>query len=219
MWQALSRLWRSPKKARAAAEPSLQADSGYYATQFVDRQSDTRLFVRWNNRGPDVQAQEVPAPVGTQALVKLLGQDPALLALGVEWLHAIGGYFDYAKIEPGKRLFAQDEQGDFLMVVLDGQVAEDRLQPSGQKVRLGEVRSGDVVGELSMMDGSTRLGNCVALTPVTVAVLGAQSLRRLLAEEPRLAAELLIWLGKRISHRFRQASARLSVQLVRSESH
>lgn len=219
MWQYISRLWsKQPKKP--VFQLSTSADSGYYATQFVDHQAaDTRLFVRWSHRAPDLQASPVAQATGTQLLVRLLVQDPAMLSLGVEWLHAMGNYFDYSRVDVGKRLFAQDEQGDFILLVLDGSVAEDRLQPSGQKVRLGEMRVGDVLGELSMLDGGTRLGTCVALTPVTVGVLSSHSLSRLLAEEPRLGAELALWLGKRLSLRLRQMSARLSVQLVRADTH
>lgn len=215
MLQFLSRLWRpAPRK------PLLQADdSGYYATQFVDRQADTQLFVHWSHRAPDLKAETLDATQGAQALARMMGQDRMMAALGADWLKAIGGYFDYAQVEAGKRILGQDEQGDFLMVVLEGSVAEERIQPSGAKIRLGEARQGDVLGELSMMDGGTRLSSCTALTPVSLGVLSALSLNRLQAEEPRLAAVLSIWIGKRLSMRLRQVSARLSVLLARADAH
>lgn len=215
MFQFLSRLWRpAPRK------PVLQPDdSGYFATQFVDRQADTRLFVHWSHRAPDLKAEALDASHGAQALARLMGQDRMMAALGTDWLRTIGGYFDYAQVEPGKRILGQDEQGDFLMVVLDGSVAEDRLQPSGARIRLGESRQGDLLGELSMMDGGTRLSSCTALTAVSLGVLSAMSLNRLQAEEPRLAAALSIWIGKRLSMRLRQVNARLSVLLARADAH
>ena len=212
--QSLPRLWRP-----APRQPLMQADdAGYFATQFVDRQADTQLFVHWSHRAPDLHAEPMDATQGAAALARLMGQDRSMAALGADWLKVIGGYFDFAQVESGKRILGQDEQGDFLLVVLDGSVAEERLQPSGAQVRLGEARQGDVLGELSMLDGGTRLASCKALTAVSVGVLSAHSLNRLQAEEPRLAAALAIWLGKRLSLRLRQVSARLSVLLARADA-
>ena len=82
-------------------------------------------------------------------------------------------------------------------------------------VRLGEVRAGEVLGELSMLDGTTRLCSCTALTQVHVAVLTQAALARLIAEQPGLAALLLVWLARRLSLRLRQVSAGASVLLTR----
>lgn len=214
MLQFLTRLWRP-----APRQPLMQADdAGYFATQFVDRQADTQLFVHWSHRAPDLHAQPLDATQGALALARLMGQDRSMAALGADWLKVIGGYLDYAQVESGKRILGQDEQGDFLLIVLDGAVSEERLQPSGAKVRLGEARQGDVLGELSMLDGGTRFSSCSALTAVSVGVLSATSLNRLQAEEPRLAAALAVWLGKRLSLRLRQVSARLSVLLARADA-
>ena len=206
----LSRLRRKPA-------PAVQRDddSGFYATQFIDRHEDTRLFASWGERGADLNARPYDASLGVLALVKLLGQDRALAGLGAEQLAVLGGYFEYVQLDGGKQIIGQDEQGDFLVVVLQGVVAEDRKQPSGGKARIGESRAGDLLGEMSMLDGGTRFCACTALTTVALAVLPGQALQRMMQEEPFLAASLLAWIAKRLSLRLRQVSARLSVQLTR----
>jgi CRP/FNR family cyclic AMP-dependent transcriptional regulator len=198
--------------------PQRDDDSGYYATQFVDRNEDTRLFTEWSLRGADLQARPYDSSLGVLSLVKLLGQDRALANLGAEQLSILGGYFDYVQLDNGKQLIGQDEQGDFLLVVLQGVVAEDRKQPSGRKARIGESRAGDLLGEMSMLDGGTRFCSCTSLTPVAVAVLSSQSLQRMMQEEPYLAASLMAWMAKRLSLRLRQVSARLSVILTRQDA-
>lgn len=203
-------------RPRPAAPPPSADDSGFYATQFVDRHQDTQLFVPWALRAPDLNAKPYDSSLGVLSLVKLLGMDRALALLGAEQLAILGGYFEYVQLDNGKQIIGQDEQGDFLVVVLQGVVAEDRMQPSGARARIGESRAGDLLGEMSMLDGGTRFCACTALTPVTVAVLAGQSLERMMVEEPRLAASLLAWIAKRLSLRLRQVSARLSVQLTRA---
>ena len=214
MWKLLQ-TWLRPWRRAPPAPLQRDDDSGYFATQFADQQADTRLFVHWSHRAPDLNALPLDPSAGVLAFARVMAQDRAMAALGSDWLKVIAGYMDYAQIAGGKRILGQDEQGDFLLIVLDGAVAEDRLQPSGARVRLGELRQGDVLGELSMLDGGTRLASCLALTTVSVAILPALSLSRMQEEEPRLAAALALWLGKRLSLRLRQVSARLSVLQAR----
>jgi CRP-like cAMP-binding protein len=203
----------------APAERAKPDDSGYYATQFVDRHEETRLYVPWSHRAPDLRARPYDAALGQAELLRVLGQDRAMAALGARNLGVLASYLEYVELDAGRRIIGQDEQGDYLLIVLKGAIAEERAQPSGAKVRLGEARSGDLLGELSVLDGGTRFCSCTALSPVTLAVLAAPQLERLLAEEPRLAAAMLAWVAKRLSMRLRQVSARLSVLLTRLPSH
>ena len=191
-------------------------DQGYHATQFVQHHADTQLYVHWAERAPDLKAATYDPALGVLALVRLLGADPSLASLGAEQLALLGGYLDYVQLDAGKQVIGQDEQGDFMMVVLQGTLAETRLQPSGARIRLSEGRSGDLLGEFSVLDGEPRVSTWTAATPVTLAVISTPALERMVQEEPRLAAALLIWLGKAVSRRLRQAKARLGAQLTRA---
>jgi CRP/FNR family cyclic AMP-dependent transcriptional regulator len=209
--QILSR-WFGPP-AKPASVPD---DSGYFATQFADRHEDTQLFVPWANRAPDLKARPYDNSLGVLSLVKLLSQDQALGKLGAEQLAILGGYLDYVQLDNGKQVIGQDEQGDFLLIVLQGSVAEERRLHNKSQVRIGEARPGDLLGEMSLFDGGGRFSSCVALSPVTLAVLSSVALERMMQEEPRLAGTVLAWIAKRLSLRLRQVSARLSVQLTRT---
>lgn len=195
--------------------PHASDDSAYHATQLADRGADTRLFAPWAQRAPDLRVQRHDDGSGANALIGLLSHDPTMADLGAQGLGVLASYVEYVEVDAGKRVIGQDEQGDYLLVLLRGAVAEERQQPSGARVRLGEARVGEVLGDLSMLDGATRLSSCTALTPVHLAIITQGTLARLLAEQPGLAAALLLWLGKRLSTRLRQVSARASVLLTR----
>ena len=129
-----------------------------------------------------------------------------------------GNYLDYVQVEAGRQVIGQDEQGDFLLIVLDGTVAVERVQPWGAKARLGESRAGDVLGEMSLLDSGMRFSVCVSLTECEIAVLSAEALDDMMMDDPALAASviaLLAWLARRLSLRLRQVSARLSALLTR----
>jgi CRP/FNR family transcriptional regulator, cyclic AMP receptor protein len=213
MLDFIRHLWHRPPPRT----PERADDSRFYATQFVDRHADTQLYVHWAQRAPDLQAQPYDASLGVLALVRLLGQDRGLAGLGTEQLSVLGGYLDYVRLDTGKQVIGQDEQGDFMMVVLQGTLAETRLLPSGTHTRLGEARPGDLLGDLTALDGEARLSAWTALAPVTLAVVSAPALDRMTQDDPRLSAALLGWMGKRVSQRLRQANARLGAALARPE--
>lgn len=211
----LARLGGRTRPAWHTRPPTGEPDHGYAPTQLADGAGDTRLFAPWAQRGPDVGARPHDAGHGAAVLVRLLALDATMAALGAHDLRVLAGYFDVVEVGAGQCIIGQDEQGDYLLVLLQGQVAEERVQPSGVRVPLGELRAGELLGDLSMLDGALRLAACHALTPVQLAVFTQGQLARLTAEQPALAAALLTWLGKRLSLRLRQVSVRASVLLAR----
>jgi len=208
----LARFRRKPAPLPAV---SREDSSSYFATQFQEPHHDTMLMVSWDARSIDLHTKPYDPALGTLAMVKLFGNDPQLSQLGPEALATFGNYLDYVQVEAGRQVIGQDEQGDFLLIVLDGTVAVERVQPWGAKARLGESRAGDVLGEMSLLDAGARFSACTTLTPARFAVLGAAALDRMMQHEPRLAAAMLAWLARRLSLRLRQVSARLSALLTR----
>lgn len=211
----LSLLSRFRRPAAAPAPSRGEDTSSYFATQFQEQHQDTQLMVSWESRSADLHTRPCDPALGNLALVRILAQDGQLSQLGAESLAAFGHYLDYVEVDAGRQVIGQDEQGDFMLIVLEGTVAVERVQPWGAKARLGESRAGDVLGEMSLLDAGARFSACTTLTPARFAVLGAAALDRMLQHEPRLAAALLAWLARRLSLRLRQVSARLSALLTR----
>ncbi|MBT9503622.1 MAG: cyclic nucleotide-binding domain-containing protein [Burkholderiaceae bacterium] len=175
--------------------------------------SDT--VVSWAQRGAEVGAQPFDAAIGKALFTKLWGADKHLAALDDADLSRLSEFLLYVKLPSNQEVVKQDEQGDYMVVVLEGTLAVDRLQPWGGRARLAEARVGDMLGEMSLLDAGARFSACTTLTACTLAVLDAQALDRLMAEEPRLAAALLASLARRLSLSLRQVSARLGALLSR----
>jgi CRP/FNR family transcriptional regulator, cyclic AMP receptor protein len=191
------------------------ADSGFFTTLFMERDGEEPLpMATWAQRAQAIGAQGVPRVDGEALFAAAWAQDRQAAALGPEGMQRLGAYLEFAKLPADCEAISQDEQGDFLLIVLDGAVAVDRLQPWGGRVRLGEARTGDLLGEMSLLDAGTRFSACRTLGPCTLAVLQAAALDRMMAQDPRLAAALLATLARRLSLRLRQSSARLSALLA-----
>ncbi|MCC7456687.1 MAG: cyclic nucleotide-binding domain-containing protein [Nitrospira sp.] len=189
-------------------------DSGYFSTMFLEREEATPPLVPWPLRASQLQATVVAPVDGAMKFARAWNNDRHAVTLAEGELKRLIGYLGFFSLAPDREVIAQDEQGDYLLIVLEGTIAVDRVQPWGGRARLGEARVGDLLGEMSLLDAGTRFSSCRTLTPCVVAVLEAGALDRMMHDDPRLAAVLLAALARRLSLRLRQASARLSALLT-----
>jgi CRP-like cAMP-binding protein len=183
---------------------------------FLEREEQTPPLVPWAVRASQLQVRPVDSSEGAQRFARAWNNDRHAVALVEGELRRLTEYLSFVHIAPDSEVIAQDEQGDYLLIVLEGTIAVDRVQPWGGRARLGEARVGDLLGEMSLLDAGTRFSSCRTLTPCVVAVLEAQALDRMMKDDARLAAVLLAALARRLSLRLRQASARLSALLTSS---
>lgn len=209
MKKLLDRLKGAPR-AVAVGE-----DSGFFSTMFVDH-DETQAVATWSVRGTEVGAEPFDRKQGVHLLAELWGQDRQAVALNLPDLERLSGFLDFVKLPPNQEVIGQDEQGDYMLIILDGTIAVDRVQPWGGRARLAEARAGDMLGEMSLLDAGARFSACTTLTPCVAAVLDAQRLDRMMKEDPKLALAMLASLSRRLSLRLRQVSARLSALLSRS---
>ena len=191
-------------------------DSGYFSTMFLEREEQTPPLVPWAVRAGQLQVKPVDCTEGAQRFARAWNNDRHAVALAEGELRRLTEYLSFVHLAPDSEVIAQDEQGDYLLIVLEGTIAVDRVQPWGGRARLGEARVGDLLGEMSLLDAGTRFSSCRTLTPCVVAVLEAHALDRMMKDDARLAAVLLAALARRLSLRLRQASARLSALLTSS---
>jgi CRP/FNR family cyclic AMP-dependent transcriptional regulator len=119
-------------------------------------------------------------------------------------------FFDFATVVADRELMRQDEYGSFMIVLLSGNMAVDRDQQWGERVRLSEARPGEILGEMSLLDSGKRFSHCITLTECEVAILGAEALDEMMTVRPQLAASLIALLARKMSLRLRAVGARMT---------
>jgi len=192
------------------------AESSYFSTLFQDRSEDGNVLSTWASRSAEVRAQPCDRQRGAALFCNLWGEDRHFAALSADDLARLADYMEYTQVPANQEVIGQNEQGDYLVVVLEGTLAVDRVQPWGGRARLAEAHAGDMLGEMSLLDAGVRFSACTTLTPTTLAVIDARRLDEMMNRHPRLALALLASLSRRLSLRLRQVSARLSALLSRS---
>ena len=215
MKKLFDRLKRGGDDAPAAGidDANSVTDSGFFSTQFLERSEDTQVVATWAARSAAVGATTLDRKSAEPLFAKLWGADRYVAALSPDELLRMSQYLHFVQVPANKEVIGQDEQGDYMLIVLDGALAVDRVQPWGGRARLAEARAGDMLGEMSLLDAGARFSACTTLTPCTLAVVDAQRLDEMIMFEPRLGLALLASLSRRLSLRLRQVSARLSALL------
>jgi CRP/FNR family transcriptional regulator, cyclic AMP receptor protein len=98
----------------------------------------------------------------------------------------------------GVALFHERQGSDRVLVVLDGRVKVGCTSEDGREVVLAIRGPGDLLGELSAIDGEPRLATATALEPVEALVVPAADFNAFLLAHPNAALHLLRMLSRRL---------------------
>lgn len=113
-------------------------------------------------------------------------------------LHAGGIRRRYRR---GAMIFSEGETSDRVMIVLEGRAKISHFTEDGREVVLAVRGPGDLLGELSAVDGEPRSATASAIDPVEALVVPAQDFLSFLQSQPRVATILL----KTVTGRLRDA--------------
>ena len=185
-------------------------DSILFSTAFAGLGVDASLLVPWEARAVEIDAQRVSASRGTKMLQGLWAKDKYMSHLDAKAIQSLERYFDFAMVPPNRDVIRQDEYGNFMLVLLSGAIAVDRVQPWGERLRLAETRPGEVLGEMSLLDSGIRFSACTTMNECEVAALSAEGMDDMMSANPQLGANLIALLARKLSLRLRVVSARLS---------
>ena len=102
------------------------------------------------------------------------------------------------KISKGSVLFAEGDGGDQLYVIAEGKLKLGTSSGDGRENLLSILGPGEMFGELSLFDPGPRTSTATAVTDVKLLSLGQEKLLPWLAENPKVALQLLARLAQRL---------------------
>lgn len=98
----------------------------------------------------------------------------------------------------GSFLFTEGETSDHVLVVLGGRVKVSSFTLDGREVVLAVRGSGELLGDMSALDGGARSASVAALEDVDALVVPADRFELFLEDHPRVAVHLLRTLSRRL---------------------
>src|SRR5437762_6123774 len=106
-------------------------------------------------------------------------------------LIALSKVIDELKVPEGHTLFQTGDPGDSLFIVRSGQIELFIKDTAGQRIVLTTAESGDMFGELAMLDSGPRTATAVAMSDSEVLVLDRDDLVLLFQRKPESALHML----------------------------
>jgi CRP-like cAMP-binding protein len=133
-----------------------------------------------------------PGREGGQAPAGFLGQ------LRPDEMEALSTGGRKQRFRAGSTLFHEGETSDRLLGVLSGRVKISSFTGDGREILLAVRGPGDLLGELSSIDGEPRSATASALDDVEALVVGASAFKAFLEAHPRVALLMLEMVTRRL---------------------
>ncbi|WP_194822724.1 Crp/Fnr family transcriptional regulator [Micromonospora sp. S-DT3-3-22] len=101
-------------------------------------------------------------------------------------------------LAPGTVVFTEGETTTHAVLIKEGHVKVISAGPQGQEIVLATRGPGEVVGEMSPVDGRPRSATVVAVTPVAGSIVSAEIFNAFLDRHPRVMRFLLLQTTQRL---------------------
>ena len=141
---------------------------------------------------------------------EILAQHPMFAPLTSEELDRLASAVHVKRYERGRRVFSKGDPGSGLMAVLSGSSRISSTSKSGAEIVFNVSQSGEVFGEISLLDGRPRTADAVAVTDSEVLTLDRRDFIPVLSGNPEVALHLLTVMCDRM----RRASQQVEDALV-----
>ena len=190
-------------------EPPQASDSRLFDAIINGPEAEGRA-VTWSARATQIGASELDSAIAMRQLQLLWNNDKQMRQIPEQTLARLRKYIIFTQVPAEQEFIHQDEHGNFLVILLKGQVAVDRIQTWGERLRLSEAVPGEMLGEMSLLDQGLRFSACITQTKCEMAVLTTDAMNEMVKEDAHLVACLMTMLARKISLRLRVVGARLS---------
>lgn len=147
--------------------------------------------------------------------VELLGRVPLFSELSAKELERISSVAVPRSFPRGVRVFHEGDNSDACYIVRSGDLRVTREHSDGRAIALATLGSGDIFGELAMLDGEARSASVETLSDAELLALSASDMRQMLADHSDISVKLIVALTRRLRET-NERVARQSFQTVPS---
>jgi len=130
--------------------------------------------------------------------VTMIGEVPIFGLLDDEECEALAQMMDCRDFKEGEIIFHYGDSGGEIFILRNGNVELFIESMEGQKIVISENEKGDVIGELSFLDGGARTATALAREDTQTLVMHRDRLLEFIDKHPHAAMDLLTAVGRRL---------------------
>jgi CRP-like cAMP-binding protein len=133
--------------------------------------------------------------MSTRQVADLLGESELFNSLSEQGRLRLADRASQRGYRRGQVVFVQDERGDRMFVVAQGEIRLLIRSAHGDEVELARRSRGETFGEVAVLDGGPRSATAEAITPAVLIGIGREDLIKLLRSEEHVVDAFLHLLG------------------------
>lgn len=118
-------------------------------------------------------------------------------------------FVDPIRFRAGETLMAQGEQTSGMFIVIEGRLRAVAKLPDGRRVVMHRMRSGDIYGELSIIDNYPRSADLIVDEDCVVLKITNQVVETLFNLHPSAAFKILLGISRTLVKRLRESDKKL----------
>jgi uncharacterized membrane protein len=130
--------------------------------------------------------------------VTMIGEVPIFGLLDDEEREALAQMMDCRDFNEGEIIFHYGDSGGEIFILRNGSIELFIESMEGEKIVISENEKGDVIGELSFLDGGARTATALAREATQTLVMHRDRLLEFIDKHPHAAMDLLTAVGRRM---------------------
>jgi CRP-like cAMP-binding protein len=135
---------------------------------------------------------------GPDNVASLLAQTELFGGLPASALAEVANRFHTVQFKRGQNILARGDAGNSLYLIKSGQVRFSVVSGDGRELSVRVARSGEIIGEIAVLDRQPRTATGVAIAAVTAYSLSRTELDRFMLQEPQMARNAIDFLCHRL---------------------
>ncbi len=146
-------------------------------------------------------------------------ESPLFKDLSNKDIESLGSIFTCSQVAEGKTVFIENMPGEALYLIEQGTVQISQMIAEVDEQKLTTLGAGDIFGEMSVIDGESRLVTARITTDATLYSLSRKNFTKLTSENPRLGQQLTLNIARIFSAKIRSAKKDYRTMLTASLPH
>lgn len=135
---------------------------------------------------------------------------PLFDSFNVEELNILSQHMSYVHLRRGEYLFVEGDKGNFMGFVVNGVLEVLKRSDTGENIVIARLMKNSSIGEMSLIDKSTRSATVVAKQATTVVTLTEKGFDILVEKSPALGVKLIQKTARMLSLNMRRTSSKLA---------
>lgn len=135
---------------------------------------------------------------------------PLFDTFNVEEIDILAQHMSYVHLKNGEYLFVEGDKGNFMGFVVRGILEVLKRSETGDNIVIARLTKGSSIGEMSLIDKSTRSATVIAKQPTTVVTLTDKGFDLLAEKSPSLGIKLIQKTARLLSLNMRRTSSKLA---------